>query len=67
MTTSEFNYQLYPLGETEKYRPMIKTRIGYNGALSGFQAIVDSGSDWTILNIQLLRHTFFKKAKEVLP
>ena len=53
MTTSKFNYQLYPLGETEKYRPMIKTRIGYNGALSGFQAIVDSGSDWTISFVEI--------------
>ena len=53
MTTSEFSYQLYPLGETEKYRPMIKTGIRYNDALSGFQAIVDSGSDWTISFVEI--------------
>lgn len=48
MTASEYNYQLYPPGETEKYRPIVQARVGYNGTLTGFHAIVDSGSDWTI-------------------
>lgn len=53
MATSRYTYQLFPPGETEKYRPMIKAKVCYNAQPLGFHAIIDSGSDWTISFVEI--------------
>ena len=53
MTVFSFDYQLYPPGETEKYRPMIKVGLCYKESTAGFQALVDSGSDTTISFVEV--------------
>ena len=53
MTSLSFDYQLYPPGETEKYRPMIRVELAHNESTAGFQALIDSGSDWTISFVEI--------------